>query len=212
MLQQIQAQADCVEKELELVAGCAFRILPEQGIAFFWLENCCRADSIHVVATDVAQTCHQLRQAGMKVWMVTGDKKETAQKAAVECGLVSNNVHMLELVGRGRMDRIRNALLKFQHRGRQKFSSCSPITAMLVDGPCFSTILSNDSLADFFFHVCRLSHSVIACRFNPRQKAALVLQVRKRLLEGNETTLAIGDGSNDRNMLQVSTLSLERLM
>ena len=45
------------------------------------------------------------------------------------------------------------------------------------------------------------SSVVLACRVSPKQKAEVVLEVRKRSDENKTTTLAIGDGANDVNMI-----------
>lgn len=42
-------------------------------------------------------------------------------------------------------------------------------------------------------------NSVLCCRVSPKQKAEMVCMIKDRLLEA--TTLAIGDGANDVNMI-----------
>ena len=37
---------------------------------------------------DVPQTIHTLQQAGIKIWMLTGDKLETAENIGESCKLI----------------------------------------------------------------------------------------------------------------------------
>lgn len=39
---------------------------------------------------DVPQTIHTLQQAGIKIWMLTGDKLETAENIGESCKLIQN--------------------------------------------------------------------------------------------------------------------------
>ena len=45
------------------------------------------------------------------------------------------------------------------------------------------------------------SSVVLACRVSPKQKAQVVLEVKSRNDSDKTTTLAIGDGANDVNMI-----------
>jgi phospholipid-translocating ATPase len=48
---------------------------------------------------DVAVTIEALRMAGIKVWMLTGDKVETAKCIAISAGLKSTNQSIFEIRG-----------------------------------------------------------------------------------------------------------------
>jgi phospholipid-translocating ATPase len=48
---------------------------------------------------EVAVTIEALRMAGIKVWMLTGDKVETAKCIAISAGLKSTNQSIFEIRG-----------------------------------------------------------------------------------------------------------------
>jgi phospholipid-transporting ATPase len=49
---------------------------------------------------------------------------------------------------------------------------------------------------------------VLACRVSPKQKAEIVNMVRQRNKNKNITTLAIGDGANDVNMITAAHIGV----
>ncbi len=50
---------------------------------------------------DVGETIHHLKQAGIKVWVLTGDKIETAINIGFSCKLLDKNLDQLFVKGRG---------------------------------------------------------------------------------------------------------------
>ena len=71
--------------------------------------------------------------------------------------------------------------------------------SLIVSGDALGRILSNERLKIKFKRVTELAAVVLACRVSPKQKADLVVLVRKAYK--GATTLAIGDGANDVNMI-----------
>ena len=61
----------------------------------------------------------------------------------------------------------------------------------------------NPDLQSEFLNLAKKSSVVLGCRVSPKQKAAIVKMVRDNPDKGEEnmTTLAIGDGANDVNMI-----------
>lgn len=51
--------------------------------------------------TDVRDTIVALKRAGIRIWMVTGDKKETALSCAQDCGIINREEEGLSLVVNG---------------------------------------------------------------------------------------------------------------
>jgi len=47
--------------------------------------------------TDVPSTIHDLQRGGIKVWMLTGDKFETAENIGYSCKLLSENMHIFRI-------------------------------------------------------------------------------------------------------------------
>ena len=71
--------------------------------------------------------------------------------------------------------------------------------ALIVSGDALLKILTNEKLEQKFMKMTELAVVVLACRVSPKQKADLVVLVRKE--KHGATTLAIGDGANDVNMI-----------
>ena len=57
-----------------------------------------------------------------------------------------------------------------------------------------------------FIDLCQGANVVLACRVSPMQKAQIVKMVRKR--HPKQTTLAIGDGANDVNMITAAHVGI----
>ena len=70
---------------------------------------------------------------------------------------------------------------------------------MIVSGESFYKICARDDLKDKFIEVADKMQVIIACRTSPKQKAEIVELVREK--HPRKTTLAIGDGANDVNMI-----------
>lgn len=67
-----------------------------------------------------------LQGAGMKVWVLTGDKMETAKSTCYACGLFKKNTELLELTlrtleegGGRREDRLLELLLEYHKKAFQ---------------------------------------------------------------------------------------------
>ena len=71
--------------------------------------------------------------------------------------------------------------------------------ALIVGGDSLLKIFSNAKLQERFVKLVELAVVVLACRVSPKQKAEIVQMARRE--HPNATTLAIGDGANDVNMI-----------
>jgi phospholipid-translocating ATPase len=143
----------------------------------------------------VPDTIERLRRASIKMWMLTGDKRETAINIGHSCRLIKDysSVTILDHEAGSIEQSISAAVLAIQG-GNIAHS------VVVVDGQTLSTITSNDALNTLFLELAILADSVICCRASPSQKASLVHAIRKRV--GGSVTLAIGDGANDIAMIQ----------
>ena len=63
---------------------------------------------------DVAITLEPLGKAGIKVWVLTGDKKETAVNISHACKHFSKNMEHLIITDLNNPDDIRNRLIQFK--------------------------------------------------------------------------------------------------
>ena len=159
--------------------------------------------------TNVAGTIDSLRAAGIKVWMLTGDKLETAINIGFATSLINAaGMYRVILSGEGDMkESLTRTLAEFdQIVGTKKGSVTLPAeaegaseVAIIVDGGVLGKILSNEETRNLFSEVACMCASVICCRVTPEQKGSVVRLIREK---HNKVTLAIGDGANDCNMIQ----------
>jgi phospholipid-transporting ATPase len=71
--------------------------------------------------------------------------------------------------------------------------------AVVVSGEALLRIMTTPYIKTKFIELTSKSSVVIACRVSPKQKAEIVTLIRGEYK--NATTLAIGDGANDVNMI-----------
>ncbi|KAH6680728.1 putative phospholipid-transporting ATPase [Halenospora varia] len=143
----------------------------------------------------VPETIDKLRRANIKIWMLTGDKRETAINIAQSARLAKSysEIIILDHTTGEVEQRMATALLDIS-KGSIAHS------VIVVDGQTLSEIDANDTLALLFFDLAVLADSVICCRASPSQKASLVKKIRTKI--NKSITLAIGDGANDIAMIQ----------
>ncbi|KHJ30289.1 putative aminophospholipid [Erysiphe necator] len=142
----------------------------------------------------VPETIDKLRRANIKIWMLTGDKRETAINIAYSARLCKSYSEIIILdYEKGNVNMVVSNALSDIKKGTLAH------TVIVVDGQTLSEIDNNDFLALQFFDLVVLADSVICCRASPSQKASLVKRVRIKVV--NSTTLAIGDGANDIAMI-----------
>jgi soluble P-type ATPase len=143
----------------------------------------------------VPETVDKLRRANIKIWMLTGDKRETAINIAHSARLAKSysEVIILDHTTGEVEQRMATALLDIE----KKHVAHSVI---VVDGQTLSEIDANETLKLLFFDLAIVADSVICCRASPSQKASLVKKIRTKVKKS--ITLAIGDGANDIAMIQ----------
>lgn len=139
---------------------------------------------------EVPETIAVIRAAGVKVWMLTGDKFSTAVQIGIACNLIARDRMDGELLNVTRMDQIPQLISK-----AKGFAATGKSIAVIVEGHVLSTILPTPQL---FMELSLLADTVICCRVTPTQKAEIVENVKVK----GFVTLAIGDGGNDVGMIQ----------
>lgn len=143
----------------------------------------------------VPEAIDKLRRANIKLWMLTGDKRETAINIGHSCRLVKDYSEVVVLDHEtGQVEQSIMSLTANIKKGKVAHS------VVVVDGQTLSVIESDKILMARFFKLAILVDSVICCRASPKQKAFLVRSVRKQVSDA--ITLAIGDGANDIAMIQ----------
>ncbi|KAF5920933.1 hypothetical protein HPG69_007553 [Diceros bicornis minor] len=189
------------------------------------MELLCLTGVEDQLQADVRPTLETLRNAGIKVWMLTGDKLETATCTAKNAHLVTRNqdIHIFRLVtNRGEAHLELNAF-------RRKHDCALVISGDSLEvgagappaGPpgarapsCFvgeATWAHPAPLPapqvclkyyeyEFMELACQCP-AVVCCRCAPTQKAQIVRLLQERT---GKLTCAVGDGGNDVSMIQES--------
>uniref|UniRef100_A0A8B9JBB8 Phospholipid-transporting ATPase n=1 Tax=Astyanax mexicanus TaxID=7994 RepID=A0A8B9JBB8_ASTMX len=154
------------------------------------MELLCLTGVEDQLQADVRPTLELLRNAGIKIWMLTGDKLETATCIAKSSHLVSRSqdIHVFRPVSnRGEAHLELNAF-------RRKHDC-----ALVISGDSLEVCLRYYE-HEFVELACQCP-AVVCCRCSPTQKAQIV-----RLLQQHTAnrTCAIGDGGNDVSMIQAA--------
>ncbi len=90
--------------------------------------------------------------------------------------------------------------------GNQSLTKQARDNAVIVAGETLATIQQDDDLVKEFIDLCEGANVVLACRVSPKQKAEIVMMMRAR--NPTKTTLAIGDGANDVNMITSANIGV----
>ncbi|KAL6719609.1 putative aminophospholipid-translocase [Lecanora helva] len=168
---------DCLERDLELLGVTGVEDKLQQ---------------------DVKPSLELLRNAGIKIWMLTGDKVETARCVAVSAKLVSRTQYIHTITQLSDSSGTSAALdaLSLLH-------SKPDSTALLIDGNSLSYFLTYHCHG-FISLAVRLP-AVIACRCSPTQKADIASLIRQFT---QKRVLCIGDGGNDVSMIQAADVGV----
>ena len=147
---------------------------------------------------DVKSSLELLRNAGIKIWMLTGDKVETARCVAVSAKLVSRTQFIHTITHLSTTSGSSAAL-----DGLSLLRSKPETTALLIDGDSLSYFLTYHR--QDFISVAVLLPAVIACRCSPTQKADIATLIRQYT---RKRVLCIGDGGNDVSMIQAADVGV----
>ena len=166
------------------------------------------------------QCIEQLMRAGISVWVLTGDKQDTAINIGQACSLLREDMktHVINI----------NELIKlegdrliskadFDTQGREQVRDqikkgielCDECSAkgidmgVVIDGRSLAFALE-PNLAPDFLSLGTGCVSVVCCRVSPLQKALVTGLVK----DSGKITLAIGDGANDVGMIQAAHIGV----
>uniref|UniRef100_A0A8C2C8G1 Phospholipid-transporting ATPase n=1 Tax=Cyprinus carpio TaxID=7962 RepID=A0A8C2C8G1_CYPCA len=149
---------------------------------------------------EAAETMEALQGAGMKVWVLTGDKMETAKSTCYACRLFQRGTELLELTLRT----LEDERLKREEKLRD-WSTANQDYGFIIDGATLSIVMNPQHEVDasqyksLFLQICQNCTAVLCCRMAPLQKAQIVKMVKTS--KGSPITLSIGDGANDVSMI-----------
>ncbi|XP_077958114.1 phospholipid-transporting ATPase IA isoform X4 [Gasterosteus aculeatus] len=146
----------------------------------------------------VPETIETLMKADIKIWILTGDKQETAINIGHSCKLLTKNMGML-VINEDTLDRTREALS--HHCGMLGDALHKENDfALIIDGKTLKYALTF-GVRQYFLDLALSCKAVICCRVSPLQKSEVVEMVKKQV---KVITLAIGDGANDVGMIQTA--------
>lgn len=188
--EKLEVVSDAIERDLTLIGGTAIEDRLQDGVP----------DSIAL-----------LGDAGIKLWVLTGDRVETAINIGFSCNLLNNDMDLIlfkiddESVDTAEME-LDNHLKTFGRSGsddelklaQKNHAPPAATHAIVIDGDSLSLVL-DDRLRQKFLLLCKECKAVLCCRVSPSQKAAVVRMVKQGL---KVMTLSIGDGANDVAMIQ----------
>ncbi|XP_072958712.1 putative phospholipid-transporting ATPase 9 isoform X1 [Typha angustifolia] len=195
---KIEEAADMIERDLILLGATAVEDKLQNG---------------------VPECIDKLAQAGIKIWVLTGDKMETAINIGFACSLLRQGMKqiiitlesadIIALEKGGNKDAIAKAskesVVHQINEGKKLMSSSTTASyALIIDGKSLAYALEDDA-KNLFLQLALSCGSVICCRSSPKQKALVTRLVK----EGTrKVTLAIGDGANDVGMLQEADIGI----
>ena len=196
--------ADQIESEMELLGATGVEDSLQKG---------------------VERTLRDLSKAGIKMWMLTGDKMETARNIAYTAGLLLHENQMtVSTLSADSADELEiqlDAILETLSTSRRSsFIITSPLlqsaspstkpsqttlkTGIVIDGNTLQ--LGIDSVKNKLFSTLLKSDVVVCCRVSPKQKAQVVHYVKRK--RPGKSTLAIGDGANDVSMIREADVGI----
>uniref|UniRef100_A0A4X1V0B3 Phospholipid-transporting ATPase n=2 Tax=Sus scrofa TaxID=9823 RepID=A0A4X1V0B3_PIG len=143
----------------------------------------------------VRETIEALRMAGIKVWVLTGDKHETAVSVSLSCGHFHRTMNILELINQKSDSECAEKLRQLARRITEDHVIQH---GLVVDGTSLSLALREHE--KLFMEVCRNCSAVLCCRMAPLQKAKVIRLIK--ISPEKPITLAVGDGANDVSMIQ----------
>jgi phospholipid-translocating ATPase len=143
----------------------------------------------------VTNTLESLRTAGIKIWMLTGDKVETAICIARSSNLCYQGQTIHKIVNLRKIYEAQNELELLQNQAHT--------TCLVIDGQSLQFYLSNMKLE--FIKIATNLACVVCCRCSPTQKAEITQLIKNYT---KKRTLAIGDGGNDVSMIQMANVGV----
>ncbi|CAG8459145.1 11098_t:CDS:10 [Diversispora eburnea] len=176
--EELDKAAEMIEKELFLLGATAIEDKLQDG---------------------VPETIHTLQQAGIKIWVLTGDRQETAINIGLSCKLIQEEMSLIIVNEESHFateEFIKQKIKALKNRANPE---AEPL-ALIIDGRSLEFALKKD-LEKQFLDLATMCKAVVCCRVSPLQKALVVKLVKRHL---KAILLAIGDGANDVSMIQAA--------
>ncbi|XP_026462276.1 phospholipid-transporting ATPase IA-like isoform X1 [Ctenocephalides felis] len=178
---KIEEAANLIETNLKLLGASAIEDKLQEG---------------------VPETIAALIKADIAVWILTGDKQETAINIGYSCRLIVHGMPLIVL-NEDSLDSTRDTISRHNADFGEQLGKQNEV-ALVVDGKTLKYALACDLRRDFV-DLCTSCKVVICCRVSPIQKAEVVDLVTQHT---GSVTLAIGDGANDVAMIQKANVGV----
>ncbi|OMJ21447.1 putative phospholipid-transporting ATPase DRS2 [Smittium culicis] len=180
--QQLDSAAEIIERDMTLLGATAIEDKLQDG---------------------VPKTIFTLAQAGIRIWVLTGDRQETAINIGYSCKLIQEDFSLIICNSSTHWetkDFLRQKLMAIRDTSNGTRTVDLNSLALIIDGKSLDFALEKD-IEDIFLELATLCKAVICCRVSPLQKALVVKLVKRKR---SEVLLAIGDGANDVSMIQAA--------
>lgn len=146
----------------------------------------------------VPETIAELQQANIKIWMLTGDKLETAENIGYSCNLFTQEMDMIKCTN------YEDVMNEFTHEKIELNTNLikkGVKRGMLIEQGALKYILADNTfvLRNNFLKIAKTVTAVVCCRVSPAQKAEVVRLIKED--DDHLVTLAVGDGANDVSMI-----------
>ncbi|XP_076587302.1 phospholipid-transporting ATPase ID-like [Chaetodon auriga] len=170
----------------------------------------------------VPQTIEQLSKADIKIWVLTGDKQETAENIGYSCNLLREEMNDVFIISGNSPEDVRQELRSAQTSMKPdavedsvflpegtlgkgvKEEAANGEYGLVMNGHSLAYALERSMELEFLKTAC-MCKAVICCRVTPLQKAQVVELVKKYK---RAVTLAIGDGANDVSMIKAAHIGV----
>lgn len=172
------------------IADRASKVMDVQRTLEHDLELLCLTGVEDKLQVDVRPTLEMLRNAGIRIWMLTGDKLETATCIAQSSRLIARNqmIHTFKQISN-------RSEAHLELNSLRRKNDC----ALIIKGDSLEVCLRHYE-QEFIELACNCP-VVVCCRCSPQQKADIVTLLKKHT---GKRTCAIGDGGNDVSMIQAA--------
>ena len=114
---------------------------------------------------DVDKTIFSMKKAGIKVWVLTGDKIETAINIGFSCKLLHDQMELYIIDGTRKAD----VLAQIADSRKQQINSEGlRDSGTVVAGESLFKIMASERIKQQFLRLATSSAVVIACRMSPK--------------------------------------------
>jgi magnesium-transporting ATPase (P-type) len=185
--------------------------------------------------TGVPDAIFNLKRGGIKVWVLTGDKQETAINIGTSCRLLGPEMEPLIIINGHDFATVREQIVRYATEiGREAQNPKHRPFGLVIDGPSLVHVIMPEKkeiekatvkldngvvtkkwtaellavqldVEKSFVEIASHCSAVVCCRVSPLQKAQIVNLIKKHK---KAVTLAIGDGANDVSMIKAAHVGI----